>query len=165
MTYNEIRKVFLDYFKQHGHKIVPSASLIPEDPNLLFTIAGVVLWKPELRGERPAPAPRVANVQKCIRAGGKHNDLEDVGFDNRHHTFFEMLGNWSFGDYFKEEAITMSWEVLTKVLGLDPNRLVITTHHSDDEATEIWKKLTGKDAIRLGELMNMIVVSIPLSYS
>ena len=154
MTYNEIRKVFLDYFKQHGHKIVPSASLIPEDPDLLFTIAGVVLWKPELRGERPAPAPRVANVQKCIRAGGKHNDLEDVGFDNRHHTFFEMLGNWSFGDYFKEETIAMSWEVLTKVIGLDPNRLVVTTHYSDDEATEIWKKLTGKDAIRLGDKDN-----------
>ncbi len=154
MTYNEIRKVFLDYFEQHGHKIVPSASLIPNDPTLLFINAGVALWKPELRGERPAPAPRIANVQKCIRAGGKHNDLEDVGYDNRHHTFFEMLGNWSFGDYFKEEAITMSWEVLTKVIGLDPNRLVVTTHFSDDEATEIWKKLTGKEAIRLGDKDN-----------
>lgn len=154
MTYTEIRKVFLDYFEQHGHKIVPSASLIPNDPTLLFINAGVALWKPELRGEKPAPAPRVANVQKCIRAGGKHNDLEDVGYDNRHHTFFEMLGNWSFGDYFREEAITMSWEVLTKVIGLDPNRLVVTTHISDDEATAIWKKLTGKDAIRLGDKDN-----------
>ncbi|MFQ6695980.1 MAG: alanine--tRNA ligase [Alphaproteobacteria bacterium] len=149
MTYNEIRKVFLDYFEQHGHKIVPSASLIPNDPTLLFTVAGMVPWKGILQGTEPAFAPRVADVQKCIRAGGKHNDLEDVGFDNCHHTFFEMLGNWSFGDYFKEEAIAMSWEVLTKVIGLDANRIVVTTHISDDEATKIWKKITGKDAIRL----------------
>ena len=149
MTYNEIRKVFLDYFKQHGHKIVPSASLIPNDPTLLFTVAGMVPWKNILQGVEPAFAPRVANIQKCIRAGGKHNDLDDVGYDNRHHTFFEMLGSWSFGDYFKEEAIAMSWEMLTKVVGFDPNRIVVTTHISDDEATQIWKKVAGKDAIRL----------------
>ncbi|MBR5354908.1 MAG: alanine--tRNA ligase [Alphaproteobacteria bacterium] len=149
MTYNEIRKLFLDYFEQHGHKIVPSASLIPNDPTLLFTVAGMVPWKGILQGTEPAFAPRVADVQKCIRAGGKHNDLEDVGFDGRHHTFFEMMGNWSFGDYFKEGAIEMSWELLTKVFGLDPNRIVVTTHISDDEATAIWKKITGKDAIRL----------------
>ena len=149
MTYNEIRKLFLDYFEQHGHKIVPSASLIPNDPTLLFTVAGMVPWKGILQGTEPAFAPRVADVQKCIRAGGKHNDLEDVGFDGRHHTFFEMLGNWSFGDYFKEGAIEMSWELLTKVFGLDPDRIVVTTHISDDEATAIWKKITGKDAIRL----------------
>ena len=151
MTYNEIRKVFLDYFEQHGHKIVPSSSLIPNDPTLLFTVAGMVQWKGVFQGTEQPIAPRVANVQKCIRAGGKHNDLEDVGFDNRHHTFFEMLGNWSFGDYFKEEAITMSWELLTKVIGLDPNRIVVTTHETDDESTQIWKKITGKDAIRLGK--------------
>ena len=149
MTYNEIRKAFLDYFESHGHKIVPSASLIPNDPTLLFTVAGMVPWKGILQGVEPAFAPRVADVQKCIRAGGKHNDLEDVGFDGRHHTFFEMMGNWSFGDYFKEEAIAMSWELLTKVFNLDPNRIVVTTHISDDEATAIWKKITGKDAIRL----------------
>ena len=149
MTYNEIRKVFLDYFEQHGHKIVPSASLIPNDPTLLFTVAGMVPWKGILQGTEPAFAPRVADVQKCIRAGGKHNDLEDVGFDGRHHTFFEMMGNWSFGDYFKEEAIIMSWELLTKVIGLDPNKIVVTTHVSDEEATKIWKKVAGKDAIRL----------------
>ena len=149
MTYNEIRKAFLDYFASRGHKIVPSASLIPNDPTLLFTVAGMVPWKGILQGTEPAFAPRVADVQKCIRAGGKHNDLEDVGFDGRHHTFFEMMGNWSFGDYFKEEAIAMSWELLTKVFGLDPNRIVVTTHISDDEATAIWKKITGKDAIRL----------------
>ena len=151
MTYNEIRKLFLDYFEQHGHKIVPSASLIPNDPSLLFTVAGMVPWKGILQGTEPAFAPRVADVQKCIRAGGKHNDLEDVGFDGRHHTFFEMMGNWSFGDYFKEGAIEMSWELLTKVFGLDPDRIIVTTHESDDEATAIWKKITGKDAIRLGK--------------
>ena len=149
MTYNEIRKAFLDYFESRGHKIVPSASLIPNDPTLLFTVAGMVPWKGILQGVEPAFAPRVADVQKCIRAGGKHNDLEDVGFDGRHHTFFEMMGNWSFGDYFKEEAIAMSWELLTKVFKLDPSRIVVTTHISDDEATKIWKKITGKDAIRL----------------
>ena len=149
MTYNEIRKLFLDYFEQHGHKIVPSASLIPNDPTVLFTVAGMVPWKGILQGTEPAFAPRVADIQKCIRAGGKHNDLEDVGFDGRHHTFFEMMGNWSFGDYFKEGAIEMSWELLTKVFGLDPNRIVVTTHISDDEATQIWKKITGKEAIRL----------------
>ena len=154
MTYNEIRKAFLDYFESHGHKIVPSASLIPNDPTLLFTVAGMVPWKGILQGVEPAFAPRVADVQKCIRAGGKHNDLEDVGFDGRHHTFFEMMGNWSFGDYFKEEAIAMSWELLTKVFGLDPNRIVVTTHISDDEATAIWKKVAGKDAIRLGDKDN-----------
>ena len=149
MTYDDIRKQFLDYFESHGHKIVPSASLIPNDPTLLFTVAGMVPWKGILQGTEPAFAPRVADVQKCIRAGGKHNDLDEVGYDGRHHTFFEMLGNWSFGDYFKEEAISMSWELLTRVFGLDPNRIVVTTHISDDEATAIWKKITGKDAIRL----------------
>ena len=154
MTYDEIRKAFLEYFESHGHKIVPSASLIPNDPTLLFTVAGMVPWKGILQGTEPAFAPRVADVQKCIRAGGKHNDLEDVGFDGRHHTFFEMLGNWSFGDYFKEDAIKMSWELLTRVIGLDPNRIVVTTHHSDEEAIKIWKKVAGKDAILLGDKDN-----------
>ena len=154
MTYNEIRKAFLDYFESKGHKIVPSASLIPNDPTLLFTVAGMVPWKGILQGTEPAFAPRVADVQKCIRAGGKHNDLEDVGFDGRHHTFFEMMGNWSFGDYFKEGAIEMSWELLTKVFGLDPNRIVVTTHYSDEEAAKIWKKVAGKDAILLGDKDN-----------
>lgn len=151
MTYNEIRKLFLNYFESKGHKIVPSASLIPNDPTLLFTVAGMVPWKGILQGTEPAFAPRVADVQKCIRAGGKHNDLDEVGFDGRHHTFFEMLGNWSFGDYFKEGAIEMSWELLTKIFGLDPNRIVVTVHHSDSEAAAIWKKVAGKDAIRLGK--------------
>ena len=154
MTYNDIRKAFLQYFESKGHTIVPSASLIPNDPTLLFTVAGMVPWKGILQGTEPAFAPRVADVQKCIRAGGKHNDLEDVGFDGRHHTFFEMLGNWSFGDYFKEGAIEMSWELLTKVFGLDPNRIVVTTHYSDDEAAKIWKQVAGKDAILLGDKDN-----------
>ena len=154
MTYNEIRQIFLKYFESKGHKIVPSASLIPNDPTVLFTVAGMVPWKGILQGTEPAFATRVADVQKCIRAGGKHNDLEDVGFDGRHHTFFEMLGNWSFGDYFKEGAIEMSWELLTKVLGLDPNRIVVTTHYSDEEAIKIWKKVAGKDAILLGDKDN-----------
>ena len=154
MTYDEIRKAFLGYFESKGHKIVPSASLIPNDPTVLFTVAGMVPWKGILQGKEPAFAPRVADVQKCIRAGGKHNDLEDVGFDGSHHTFFEMLGNWSFGDYFKEEAIEMSWELLTRVIGLDPERIVVTTHHSDEEAIKIWKKVAGKDAILLGDKDN-----------
>ncbi|MBQ7185311.1 MAG: alanine--tRNA ligase [Alphaproteobacteria bacterium] len=151
MTYNEIRKVFLDYFQKHNHKIVPSASLIPNDPTLLFTVAGMVPWKGILQGVEPAFAPRVADVQKCIRAGGKHNDLEDVGLDGRHHTFFEMMGNWSFGDYFKEAALEMSWDLLTNVIGIDPKRLVVTAHESDDEAAALWKKIAGKEAIRLGK--------------
>ena len=149
MTYDEIRKLYLGYFEKHGHKVVPSASLIPNDPSLLFTVAGMVPWKDIFLGRTAPEYPRVVDVQKCIRAGGKHNDLDEVGFDGRHHTFFEMLGNWSFGDYFKEEAITMSWDLLTNVLKLDPNRIVVTTHISDDEATAIWKKVAGKDAIRL----------------
>lgn len=151
MTYNEIRKVFLDYFQKHNHQIVPSASLIPNDPSLLFTVAGMVPWKGILQGVEPAFAPRVADVQKCIRAGGKHNDLEDVGLDGRHHTFFEMMGNWSFGDYFKEAALEMSWDLLTNVIGIDPKRLVVTAHESDDEAAALWKKIAGKEAIRLGK--------------
>ena len=149
MTYDEIRKLFLGYFEQHGHKIVPSASLIPNDPTLLFTVAGMVPWKDIFLGNKEPEFTRVADVQKCIRAGGKHNDLDEVGFDGSHHTFFEMLGNWSFGDYFKEEAIVMSWDLLTNVLKLDPKRIIVTTHISDDEATDIWKKVSGKDALRL----------------
>lgn len=154
MKYNDIRKTFLEYFESHGHKIVPSASLIPNDPTLLFTVAGMVPWKGILQGTEPAFAPRVADVQKCIRAGGKHNDLDEVGFDGRHHTFFEMLGNWSFGDYFKAGAIEMSWDLLTNVLKLDPARLRVTTHVSDDESTEIWRRVAGKDAIRMGDKDN-----------
>ena len=154
MKYNDIRKTFLDYFESRGHKIVPSASLIPNDPTLLFTVAGMVPWKGILQGTEAPFAPRVADVQKCIRAGGKHNDLDEVGFDGRHHTFFEMMGNWSFGDYFKEGAIEMSWELLTKVMGLDPAKIRVTTHISDEESTDLWRKIAGKEAIRLGDKDN-----------
>lgn len=154
MKYNDIRTTFLDFFESKGHKIVPSASLIPNDPTLLFTVAGMVPWKGILQGTEPAFAPRVADVQKCIRAGGKHNDLDEVGFDGRHHTFFEMVGNWSFGDYFKQGAIEYSWELLTKVLGLDPAKIRVTTHETDEESTEIWRKVSGKEAIRLGDKDN-----------
>lgn len=154
MKYNEIRKTFLNFFESKGHKIVPSASLIPNDPTLLFTVAGMVPWKGILQGTEPPFAPRVADVQKCIRAGGKHNDLDEVGFDGRHNTFFEMLGNWSFGDYFKESAIEYSWELLTKVLGLNPNKLRVTTYETDEESTEIWRKVSGKEAIRKDDKEN-----------
>lgn len=154
MKYDEIRKLFLNYFESNGHKIVPSASLIPNDPTLLFTVAGMVPWKGILQGAEKPFAPRVADVQKCIRAGGKHNDLDEVGFDGRHHTFFEMLGNWSFGDYFKAGAIEMSWNLLTNVLKLDPAKIRVTTHVSDEESTELWRRIAGKDAIRLGDKDN-----------
>lgn len=154
MTYDEIRKTFFEYFEQRGHKVLPSASLIPDDPTLMFTVAGMVPFKKIFQGMEPAPAPRVVNSQKCLRAGGKHNDLDEVGFDGSHHTFFEMLGNWSFGDYFKQGAIEMSWDFLTNVLKLDPVRIRVTTHHTDDEATEIWRTVAGKEAIRLGDKDN-----------
>jgi len=145
----EIRHSFLDYFQSRGHEIVPSASLLPDSPNLLFTNAGMNQFVPYFLGDRPAPFTRAVDAQKCIRAGGKHNDLEDVGFDTYHHTFFEMLGNWSFGDYFKKEAIEYAWELLTKVWKLPPNRLYATVYQpdsgepasTDTEAHELWKKI------------------------
>lgn len=152
MKYDEIRKTFLDFFESKGHKIVPSASLIPDDKSVMFTIAGMVPFKNMFLGLEKPVAPRVADVQKCVRAGGKHNDLDEVGYDGRHHTFFEMLGNWSFGDYFKKEAITYSWELLTKVLKVDPKRLVVTVHISDEESAKLWTEIAGipdKDIIRL----------------
>ena len=157
MTYNDIRKLFLNYFESHGHKIVPSASLIPNDPTVLFTVAGMVPWKNIFLGTEAAPAPRVADVQKCIRAGGKHNDLENVGVTARHHTFFEMMGNFSFGDYFKKEVIPFAWGFITEVLKLDKARLWVTVFEKDDEAAELWATLTDvkKDRIiSLGEKDN-----------
>ena len=152
----DIRKAFLDYFESKGHKIYPSAPLVPDDPTLLFTNAGMVPFKSIFTGEVPAPnPPRAASSQTCIRAGGKHNDLENVGYTNRHHTFFEMLGNFSFGDYFKEEAIAYAWEFVTEVLQLPTEKLWVTVHESDDEAEAIWKKYVAPERImRFGDKDN-----------
>jgi alanyl-tRNA synthetase len=145
----DIRQSFLDFFAAKQHTIVPSASIMPSSPNLLFTNAGMNQFVPYFLGEREAPYARAADTQKCIRAGGKHNDLEDVGFDTYHHTFFEMLGNWSFGDYFKKEAIEWGWELLTKVWGFPANRLYATVYQPgegdpaefDQEAYDFWKAI------------------------
>jgi len=152
----DIRKEFLNFFEKKGHKVYPSAPLIPDDPTLLFTNAGMVPFKPIFTGEKPAPnPPRACSSQLCLRAGGKHNDLENVGYTNRHHTLFEMLGNFSFGDYFKEEAIAYAWEFVTEVLKLDKDKLWITIHESDDEAGKIWEKYVSKDRIvKMGDKDN-----------
>src|SRR6266550_5994118 len=154
MTGKEIRDSFLRFFAERGHQVVPSASLIPaSDPTLLFTNAGMVPIKNIFLGIDSPTQPRVVNSQKCIRVSGKHNDLEEVGRDTYHHTFFEMLGNWSFGDYYKAEAIRWAWELLTGVWGLDKSRLHATVFggdkdfglEADDEAFGLWKKVTDID--------------------
>ncbi|MEO1927999.1 MAG: alanine--tRNA ligase [Nautiliaceae bacterium] len=152
----DIRKKFLEFFESKGHKVYPSAPLVPDDPTLLFTNAGMVPFKPIFTGEKPAPTPpRACSSQLCMRAGGKHNDLENVGYTNRHHTLFEMLGNFSFGDYFKEDAIKYAWEFVTEVLELPKDRLWITIHESDDEAGKIWEKYVSKDRIvKMGDKDN-----------
>jgi alanyl-tRNA synthetase len=152
MTADELRAAFLDFFVERGHTLVPSASLIPHDKTVLFTVAGMIPFKPYFTGEEPAPYPRATSSQKCVRAGGKHNDLDDIGRTNRHFSFFEMLGNFSFGDYFKAEAIAYAWELYTEVLGLDRDRLWITVHESDDEAEAIWRDQIGVPAERIQRL-------------
>ena len=153
LTSAEIRKQFIDFFvKTHGHTFVSSSSVVPlDDPTLLFANAGMNQFKPFFLGVAKAPWRAVANTQKCIRAGGKHNDLDDVGRSRRHHTFFEMLGNWSFGDYFKQGAIEMAWELLTKVLKLDPRILHASCFEGDEkhgvprdtQAADIWRKVAN----------------------
>ncbi len=144
-----LRSRFLEYFRRHGHEIVPSSSLVPaNDPTLLFTNAGMVQFKEVFLGLETRPYTRAASAQRCVRAGGKHNDLENVGYTARHHTFFEMLGNFSFGDYFKREAIHYAWEFLTRELGIAPERLWVTVFEEDDEAAAIWLEEIGVDPAR-----------------
>ncbi|TCU11877.1 alanine--tRNA ligase [Rhizobium sullae] len=141
---NDIRSTFLDYFKTNGHEIVPSSPLVPRnDPTLMFTNAGMVQFKNVFTGLEQRPYKTASTAQKCVRAGGKHNDLDNVGYTARHHTFFEMLGNFSFGNYFKERAIELAWNLLTKEFGLDAKRLLVTVYHTDDEAFGLWKKIAG----------------------
>jgi len=158
LSAHELRQSFRDYFSKHGHTSVPSAPLIPQaDPTLLFTNAGMNQFKRVFLGEETRSYARAASIQKCMRAGGKHNDLENVGYTNRHHTFFEMLGNFSFGDYFKEEAIVFGWEYLTKVVGLPTERLWVTVYREDDEAFNLWEHrmaVPSARIIRLGEKDN-----------
>jgi alanyl-tRNA synthetase len=143
-TTNEIRRSFLDYFASNGHEAVQSAPLVPyNDPTLMFVNAGMVPFKNVFTGLETRPTPRATSSQKCVRAGGKHNDLDNVGYTARHHTFFEMLGNFSFGDYFKEQAITHAWTLLTKEWGLPAEKLLVTVYHTDDEAFDLWKKIAG----------------------
>ncbi len=155
MNANEIRSQFLAYFKERGHAIVPSSSLVPaNDPTLLFVNSGMVQFKDVFLGLEKRPYVRATSVQRCLRAGGKHNDLENVGYTARHHTFFEMLGNWSFGDYFKRDAIRFAWELLTKVYGLPPEKLWTTVYIDDDEAYDCWTKDIGvppERCVRIGD--------------
>ena len=141
---NEIRSNFLQFFARNGHEVVPSSSLVPRnDPTLMFTNAGMVQFKNVFTGVEKRPYVRAATAQKCVRAGGKHNDLDNVGYTARHHTFFEMLGNFSFGDYFKENAIEFAWSLLTREFGLPKERLTITVYYDDDEAFDLWKAISG----------------------
>ena len=147
---NDIRRSFLDYFARNGHQIVPSAPLVPyNDPTLMFVNAGMVPFKNVFTGLETRPYSTATSSQKCVRAGGKHNDLDNVGYTARHHTFFEMLGNFSFGDYFKEQAIHHAWTLLTKDWGLDPERLTATVYHTDDEAYDLWRKIAGLPEARI----------------
>jgi alanyl-tRNA synthetase len=152
-TTSQLRSAFLDYFLAQGHEIVPSSPLVPaNDPTLLFTNAGMVQFKELFLGRETRPYPRAASAQRCVRAGGKHNDLENVGYTARHHTFFEMLGNFSFGDYFKREAIGYAWEFLTQPMGIAPERLWVTVFEDDDEAARIWLEEIRVDPARFARL-------------
>src|SRR5260221_5890129 len=143
-TANDIRAAFLGYFGRHDHEIVSSSPLVPRnDPTLLFTNAGMVQFKNVFPGLEKRAYSRATTSQKCVRAGGKHNDLENVGYTARHHTFFEMLGNFSFGDYFKERAIELAWNLITKQYGLPAERLLVTVYAEDDEAHGLWRKIAG----------------------
>jgi len=153
MRSDEIRAAFLDYFARNGHEVRPSSSLVPaDDPTLLFTNAGMVQFKKVFLGMEDPGYRRAATSQKCVRAGGKHNDLENVGYTARHQTFFEMLGNFSFGDYFKRDAIRFGWELLTEVYGIAPERIWVSVHYTDDEAVELWQEIAGLPEARIFKL-------------
>ena len=155
-TTNDIRAAFLDYFARHDHEVVPSSPLVPRnDPTLLFTNAGMVQFKNVFTGVEKRPYQRAVTSQKCVRAGGKHNDLENVGYTARHHTFFEMLGNFSFGDYFKEQAIELAWNLITKEYGLPADRLLVPVFSEDEEAAGYWRKISG--------FSNSKIIRIPTS--
>jgi alanyl-tRNA synthetase len=164
MTGSEIRNRFLEYFESKGHTVVKSSSLIPKnDPTLLFTNAGMVQFKDVFLGLDKRDYKRAASSQKCVRAGGKHNDLENVGYTSRHHTFFEMLGNFSFGDYFKKDAIEFAWELITEVFKLPKEKLWVTVFTDDDEAADLWRKVDGLPAdriVRMGEKDNFWAMGV-----
>ncbi len=155
ITSSQLRQAFLDFFAKHGHRVVPSSSLVPgNDPTLLFTNAGMVQFKDCFLGRDKRPYVRAVSSQRCVRAGGKHNDLENVGYTARHHTFFEMLGNFSFGDYFKKDAIRFAWDFVTGTLKIDPKRLMVTVYETDDEAYDLWHEMIGlakEKIVRIGD--------------
>ena len=141
---SDIRSRFLDHFAREGHAVQASAPLVPQnDPTLMFVNAGMVPFKNVLTGLETRPYSTATSSQKCVRAGGKHNDLDNVGYTARHHTFFEMLGNFSFGDYFKERAIGLAWNLITREWGIAADRLVVTVYHTDDEAFDLWRRIAG----------------------
>jgi len=153
LTGSQIRRKFLEFFEKKGHKIVHSSSLVPHnDPTLLFTNAGMNQFKDVFLGLEKRDYTRATSSQKCVRAGGKHNDLENVGYTRRHHTFFEMLGNFSFGDYFKAEAIEYAWDLITKEYGLTKDKLYVTVFREDDDAEVLWQKITGIPKSRIFRL-------------
>ena len=144
MNSNQIRSTFLNYFKKNGHEVIHSSSLVPDnDPTLMFANSGMVQFKNIFTGKETRDYNRATTAQKCVRAGGKHNDLENVGYTARHHTFFEMLGNFSFGDYFKELAIELAWNLITKEYSINKDRLLVTVYSDDQEAFDLWKKIAG----------------------
>src|SRR3712207_2070212 len=147
---NEIRSAFLDYFARQGHQPLPSSPLVPRnDPTLMFTNAGMVQFKNVFTGVEKRPYARAVTSQKCVRAGGKHNDLDNVGYTASHHTFFEMLGNFSFGDYFKPLAIELAWNLVTKEFGLPKDKLLVTVFSEDDDAFDLWRKIAGLPAEKI----------------
>ena len=155
-TVNDIRSAFLRFFEERGHEAVPSAPLVPQnDPTLLFVNAGMVPFKNVFTGQEKRPYTRATSAQKCVRAGGKHNDLDNVGYTARQHTFFEMLGNFSFGDYFKDVAIEQAWTYSTKVAGLPAEKILVTVHATDEEAADLWKKIAGLPDERILSLIHI----------